>query len=156
MRHNTRMTVEPDSLHSDLPDDLAAGLRSVVSRLKRNLRARTGHGDLTATQTAVILRLEREGPMSVSELARADGIRTQSMGTAVAPLEAAGMIEGAPDPADGRRTILSLTDACRAALAQGRSVRQDWLSRTIRARLSAAEQQQLADAMALLERLAAD
>jgi DNA-binding MarR family transcriptional regulator len=36
-------------------------------------------------------------------------MRPQSMGSAVALLEAAGFVSGAPDPSDGRQTILSLT-----------------------------------------------
>ncbi|WP_233273013.1 MarR family winged helix-turn-helix transcriptional regulator [Paraburkholderia acidisoli] len=117
------------------------------------MRAQSDHGDLTVTQIAVLLRLEREGPASVSELARAEGIRTQSMGTAIAPLEAAGWIVGTPDPGDGRRTILSLTNAGRAWIDEGRSARQDWLSRIIRARLSGAEQEQILAAVAILARL---
>lgn len=147
------MITQADPSISDLADHLAADLRSVISVLKRNLRARSSHGDLTVTQVAVLLRLERDGPTSVSDLARAEGIRTQSMGTAIAPLETSGLIAGSPDPADGRRTILSLTDACRALLEEVRSARQDWLSRTIRARLSPGEQQQLSAALDLLKRL---
>lgn len=147
------MSTQADPSLSDLADHLAADLRAVVSKLKRNLRARSSHGDLTVTQVAVLLRLERDGSTSVSDLARAEGIRTQSMGTAIAPLETLGLISGAPDPADGRRTLLSLTDACRILLEQVRSARQDWLSRTIRARLSPDEQRQLVAALDLLKRL---
>lgn len=147
------MMTKASTPKSDLADDLAAELRFVMSRLKRQLRAHSTHGDLTATQIAVLLRLERDGPASVSELARAEGIRTQSMGTAITPLETSGLIAGSPDPADGRRTILSLTAACRSLIKEGRSARQDWLSRTIRARLSSGEQQQLAAAVDLLKRL---
>ena len=148
------MKAKPSSSTPDLADDLAADVRSVVSKLKRNLRAQSSiHGDLTATQIAVLMRLERDGPASTSELARAEGIRAQSMGTAITPLEAAGLIDGTPDPADGRRTILSLTGACRALIKKVRSARQDWLSRTIRARLSSEEQRQLAAALELLKRI---
>ena len=148
------MKTKATSTTPDTADDLAADVRSVVSKLKRNLRAQSSiHGDLTATQIAVLMRLERDGPASTSELARAEGIRAQSMGTAITPLEGAGLVVGAPDPADGRRTILSLTDKCRALIKEVRSVRQDWLSRTIRARLSSEEQLQLAAALQLLKRL---
>lgn len=147
------MNDQPDLPNPERAEALAAALRSVISRLKRNMRAQSNHGDLTVTQIAVLLRLEREGPGSVSELARAEGIRTQSMGTAIAPLEDAGWIGGTPDPDDGRRTILSLTAVGRALIEEGRSARQDWLSRVIRARLSAAEQEQLTAAVALLARL---
>jgi DNA-binding MarR family transcriptional regulator len=83
-------------------------------------------------------------------------MRPQSMGPLVAALEAAGLVSGAPDPADGRQTILSLTDACRKWIQEGRAARQDWLSRTIQARLSAQEQEDLARAVELLKRLADD
>jgi DNA-binding MarR family transcriptional regulator len=147
------MTKPSAPANADSSDQLAASLRAVVSRLKRNLRAQSNHGNLTATQTAVLLRLEREGPGSVSELARAEGIRTQSMGTALAPLDEAGFIAGTPDPDDGRRTILSLTEAGKSFIDEGRSARQDWLAGIIRARLSSAEQAQLLAATALLTRL---
>jgi DNA-binding MarR family transcriptional regulator len=140
----------------DLADAVAAELRSVVSKLKRSLRAQSNQGDLTSTQTAVLLRLEREGPAAVSDLARAEGIRAQSMGAAIAPLEAAALVSGTPDPEDGRRTLLSLTPSCRAWMEAGRSARQDWLSRALRARLTAREQQELAAAVRLLHRLVDD
>ncbi|MDR5759186.1 MarR family transcriptional regulator [Caballeronia sp. LZ035] len=147
------MAAQPLSSPPDSADELASALRSVVSRLKRNMRAQSAYGDLTGTQTAVLLRLERDGPASVSELAQAEGIRTQSMGTAVAALMAGGHIVGTPDPDDGRRTILSLTKTSLTMIRKGRSARQDWLSRTIRVRLSSTEQAQVAGAVALLARL---
>src|ERR1700753_3585574 len=119
---------------------LAHDLRRIVGRLKRRLREQADVGDLTPSQTAVLLRLEREGPATTSGLARAEGMRPQSMGAVVAALEAAGLGPGAPDPADGPQTLLSLTDACRRGLTEGRAARQDWLSRTIDARLTPQEQ----------------
>jgi DNA-binding MarR family transcriptional regulator len=147
------MTKLAAPLEHDLADAVAADLRSVVSKLKRSLRAQSNQGDLTSTQIAVLLRLEREGPAAVSDLARAEGIRAQSMGAAIAPLEAAGLISGAADPDDGRRTLLSLTTSSRSWMEEGRSARQDWLSRALRARLTAREQQELAAAVRLLNRL---
>jgi DNA-binding MarR family transcriptional regulator len=78
------------------------------------------------------------------------------MGPLVAALEAAGLVSGAPDPADGRQTILSLTDACRKRIQEGRAARQDWLTRTIQARLSTREQEDLAASVELLKRLVDD
>jgi DNA-binding MarR family transcriptional regulator len=78
------------------------------------------------------------------------------MGPLVAALEAAGLVSGAPDPADGRQTILSLTDACRKRIQEGRAARQDWLTRTIQARLSTREQEDLAASIELLKRLVDD
>src|SRR5216684_1889453 len=103
-----------------------------------------GHlGDLTWSQVSVISRLERDGPATVTTLARAEGMRPQSMGANVSALEAAGLVSGVPDPADGRQTILSLTEHCREWIRVGRAAREDWLFRAIQARLAPAEQEQL-------------
>ena len=63
-------------------------------------------------------------------------MRPQSMGPLIAALESAGLVIGAPHPTDGRQTLLSLTDTCRQWVEEGRAARQDWLTRTLRARLS--------------------
>ena len=132
---------------------VAADLRVVLGRLIRRLREEAPRGDLSWSQTAVLGRLDREGPTTVTALARAEGVRQQSMGATVAALEAVGFVSGAPDPADGRRTLWSLTPACRVWIATRRAAREDWLSRAIHARLAPAEQDALAAAVALLARL---
>ena len=134
---------------------LASDLRVLIGQLTRRLREQANASDLTASQKAVLLHLERSGPSTVTALARAEGVRSQSMGATVALLEAAGWVSGAPDPADGRQTLLSLTDACREWVLAGRAARQDWLFRTIQARFTPAEHADLAAAVALLERLVA-
>ena len=135
---------------------LAQALRALVGKMKRRLREQADSGDLTPSQIAVLLRLESDGPATTSSLARAESMRPQSMGAVVAALDAAGLVVGAPDPADGRQTLLSLTDYCRDWVAEGRAARQDWLSRTIETRLSPEEQDQLAAAIPLLHRLVAE
>ena len=132
---------------------LAGELRVVVGRLKRRLREQSHFGDLSWTQVRVLSRLEKEGPATVTALARAEGIRPQSMGETVAALKAGGFVTGAPDPDDGRQTVLSLTPACQEAIMTGRAAREDWLFREIRAKLAPAEQAQLASAVGLLKRL---
>jgi DNA-binding MarR family transcriptional regulator len=132
---------------------LAGELRVLTGRLKRRLREQASLGDLTSSQTATLGRLYREGPATVTALAKAEGMRPQSMGAIVAALEEAGMVSGAPDPTDGRQTILSLTDACRERIAAGRVAREDWLLRAIEAHLTPKEQAQVASAVALLKRL---
>ena len=135
---------------------LATELRALVGKLKRRLREQTDSGDLTPSQVSVLLRLERDGPATTSTLARLEGMRPQSMGTVIAPLQAGGLLSATPDPKDGRQTILSLTDACRRWVEDGRAARQDWLTRALHARLSPQEQERIGDAVALLKRLVAD
>lgn len=135
---------------------LAEDLRLLIGTLKRRLREQGQRQDLPPSQVAVLLRLEKDGSATVSGLARSEGMRPQSMSAAIAALEAAGLVRGAPDPGDGRQTIISLTDTCRERLRTGRAARQDWLSRAIAARLSPREQQELAAAVRLLKRLVQD
>ncbi len=149
------MIDDPD-VTSERASALAAELRPLLGKLKRRLREQADTGDLTPSQVAVVLRLEKEGPATTSALARAEGMRPQSMAAIVAALEAAGVVSGAPDPSDGRQTLLSLTDVWRQRLLQGRAARQDWLSRTLKARLSAEETEVLAAAVGLLRRLVED
>jgi DNA-binding MarR family transcriptional regulator len=134
---------------------LAVELHELVGKLRRRLREQADAGDLPPSQVAVLRRLEREGPITVSALARVAGVRSQSMGATVAALQAAGLVSGAPDPADGRQTLLSLTPACRKWIRQNRAAKQDWLLRAIGAELNAREQQELARALALLNRVVA-
>jgi len=133
--------------------DLAGQLRLTISKLNRRLREEGNFGDFTLSQSKVLIHLERSGPATVTALAEAEGMRPQSMSGIVAALKAAGMVEGSPDPNDGRQTVLSLTDKCRKTVAAARAAKQDWLFRALQSKLSLAEHQKLAAAVALLNRL---
>jgi DNA-binding MarR family transcriptional regulator len=136
------------------PHQLAEDLRAVLGRLKRRLREQVPAGDLSLSQRSVLHQLDREGPATVTTLARAEGMRPQSMGAIVAALQAAGMLEGRPDPGDGRQTLFSLTAASREWIAASRAARRDWLIQALQERLSAQERAQIEGAVALLRRLA--
>jgi DNA-binding MarR family transcriptional regulator len=150
------MKDQPDHSEAMRASDLARDLRTLVGKLKRRLREQAHVGDLTPSQVSALLRLEKDGPATASSLARAEGMRPQSMGPVVAALESAGLVRGDPDPADGRQILLSLTDACRKWFEEGRAARQDWLTRLLQARLSSEEQDKLAQAVGLLKRLVDD
>ena len=145
-----------DRLHVERTAALAAELRAILGKLKRKLREHGGRSDLTPSQVSVILRLEKDGPITVSNLARAEGMRPQSMSAIVAPLQESGLLRGAPDPSDGRQTLMSLTPKCLKWLQQSRAARQDWLTTTIIQKLSVHEQEKLHAALDLLSRLVED
>jgi len=145
--------MKPEPADSESAQALAAELHIVISALVRRLREQADAGDLTSAQKSVLLRLERDGPATGSALARAEAMRPQSMGAIIAALETAGYVVGAPDPSDGRQTIISLTDHFRNWVSAARAARQDWLLRTLQARLTAQEQRQIAGAVELLKRL---
>jgi DNA-binding MarR family transcriptional regulator len=132
---------------------LAAELRTTLGHLKRKLRQYGARHDLTSSQIAVIHRLEKDGPATVSSLARAEGMRPQSMSAVIAPLEEVGFVAGAADPNDGRKTLMSLTKACKKSIEDGRAARQDWLTQAIRQKLSPSEQKKLSSAIHLLAKI---
>jgi DNA-binding MarR family transcriptional regulator len=102
----------------------------------------------------VLGRLDREGPQSVSELAAAERMRPQSMAQTVGDLEADGLLRRRPDPGDGRRALVELTEQGNDALQADRRHREGWLARAIADDLSPEEQAVLRDAVQLLRRLA--
>ena len=135
---------------------IATEIRSVARKLKKRLREHGGRNDLTPSQISVLLRLEQDGSATVSSLARVEGMRPQSMSAIVTPLQEAGLVSGAPDPVDGRQTLMSLTPKCLKWIREGRAARQDWLTTTISQKLSAQEQQKLHTALELIARLVED
>lgn len=132
---------------------LAAELRTTLGNLKRKVRQQGEQKDFTSSQVAAMLRLEKDGPATVSSLARAEGMRPQSMSAVIAPLEASGFVAGTADPQDGRKTLMSLTKACKKWIEDGRAARQDWLAQALHQKLSPQEQKQLSSAIRLLARL---
>jgi DNA-binding MarR family transcriptional regulator len=150
------MSRRPPVPESETASDLAAQIRTILSRLKRRLREQGGRGDLTPSQISVLLRIEKDGAATVSGLARAEGMRPQSMSSIVTSLQDAGLVSGIADPNDGRKTLMSLSKKCEKLLREGRAARQDWLTAIILQKLSALEQQQLSTTLELLGRLTDD
>lgn len=133
--------------------ELAGDLRVAAGQFMRRMRQQGTFGDLTNSQRSVLARLEREGPATTSALARAEGVRPQSMGAIISALEEAGYVSGAPDPADARKTLVTVTRAAVERFADGRLAREDWLQRAIGTILSPEEQAQVPALTGLLRRL---
>jgi len=132
--------------------ELSAGeLRDVLGRLMRRLRA---EHPFSLAQGSVLGRLDREGPMGTSDLAAAERVRPQSMAQTVSELETDGLVDRRPDPDDGRRALLELTEEGRRTLAAERLKREGWLIEAITEGFSEKEQQALTRAVPLLRRLA--
>jgi DNA-binding MarR family transcriptional regulator len=109
--------------------------------------------ELTASQLAVLGHLDRDGPASTSDLAKAERIRPQSMAATIATLEERGLVTRRPDPADGRRQLIGLTPAADEAVSGSRRARDEWLERALRERFTEAELATVVTALGLLRRL---
>ncbi|WP_102223183.1 MarR family winged helix-turn-helix transcriptional regulator [Acidimangrovimonas sediminis] len=141
---------------TDAPDErpalIASELRTMFRHLKRQLQQHSNRGELTPSQAAVVVQIDAVGPATASALARAEGMRPQSMRSILSALDEMGLIETQPDPDDGRQTLVSLSATGAHWLAEGRAARQDWLSRRLAATLSETEQQEVARALKTLSR----
>ncbi|MFJ3385596.1 MULTISPECIES: MarR family winged helix-turn-helix transcriptional regulator [unclassified Curtobacterium] len=115
------------SASTDVTDVTAAELAGEVLAMHGRMRRALLAGktdDVTASQSAALGRLLRDGETTIADLARAEGVRPQSMGATVQALVDLALVERRPDPADGRRTLVRATPA-------GAAARQDsWVART--------------------------
>jgi DNA-binding MarR family transcriptional regulator len=87
-------------------------------------------------------------------MAKVEQISPQSMGATLAALEARGFVERQADPADGRRVLMSITEAGGAALRVRRTARTEQLAQALSAGFTNLELRQLMTAAPLIERLA--
>jgi DNA-binding MarR family transcriptional regulator len=131
----------------------ARDLRVVVGRLVRRFKETHDHHEVSPSQVSLMCRLGGTGEASASELAAAERVRPQSIATTVAALEERGLITRRPDPDDGRRQLISLSDAGRKTLEDGERAGEEWLVQALQERLGEQERQTVIEAMALLERL---
>lgn len=134
-------------------EEVAQQLASVVGRLLRRLRSSSSESLLTPTQRSVLARVEDGGPATTADLARAEFVRPQSMRLTLGALEEQRLIERAPDPADGRKSVVSVTDTGRTTLAEVRAAKRNWLAEAVAAELDGAERRTVAEAAILIERL---
>jgi DNA-binding MarR family transcriptional regulator len=135
-------------------DQVAAALRVSLGLLVRRLRQVPVAGELTLSETSALARLDRGGPTTPGTLAKQEQISPQSMGATLGALEARGLIERAPDPDDGRRVVMSITDAGLELLRSRRNAKVQQLARALSADFTPAERDQLAAVTPLLDRLA--
>ena len=131
----------------------AAELRVVLGQLVRRLREHSPGCELTRSQTVVLGRLDREGAMTTSQLARAEGVRPQSMAAIIAALTTKGLVASRPDASDGRKTLVEPTELARKYFHAGRLAREDWLVAAMNDVLSRDEIDQLAAVITLIKKL---
>jgi DNA-binding MarR family transcriptional regulator len=124
-------------------------LSVLVRRLKQ-----TRDDTLSIPEVTALVRLDASGPATLTALAAIERISAQSLGTTVSALESRALVKRAPDPTDGRQSVISITAAGRGMLRNRRSGRAAQISRALAAEFSGEELAALREAAPLLERLA--
>ncbi|MFF3446609.1 MarR family winged helix-turn-helix transcriptional regulator [Streptomyces sp. NPDC002667] len=137
------------------PDKVASALLAGISVLVRRVRQVPVEGGLTMPERTALSHLARSGPTTSSALAREVQITAQAMGATLGALRDRGLVERRPDPNDGRRALLTVTEAGHQALKNKRNARAELIARALTGgTFSPTELEQLAAAAPLLERLA--
>ncbi|MEV5808867.1 MarR family winged helix-turn-helix transcriptional regulator [Streptomyces parvulus] len=131
-------------------------VRAVIRRLRRRILKASEAEDITVGQATLLARLSDHGGVTASELAASEGVRHQSMTATIAPLAALGLVERRPDPGDGRRLLITLTDEGRRRVAVDRQARREWLAGQLQDKCTEEERETVIAAMAVLERLTRD
>jgi DNA-binding MarR family transcriptional regulator len=131
----------------------AIDFTQAVALLIRRVRAAAASHELSLTESAVMARLAKDGPATTADLARAEGMKPQSMGTTVAALEEMGMVERKPHPTDGRQMNIELTSKGAATRKSAKDAKQTWLAQAI-LQLDKQEQATLFAAGEIMRRLA--
>ncbi len=132
---------------------LAAELRTAVLRTSRRLRQERSTDDVTPGQYSVLAVLDRQGPCTPRELALHEHVQPPSMTRTVAALADLGLVDRTEHPTDGRQVLVALTPTGLEVVRETRRRRDAWLARRL-AELTPAERDTLADAAALLLRVA--
>ena len=141
------MQKEPD------PVEVAAALYVSIGLFLRRLRHAPVQDELTPPEISALERLDRAGSATPGQLAKAEQISPQAMGVTLSGLEERGFVERRPDPADGRRAVMSLTEAGRRAVRNKRTARNEQLAKALLDGFTRAELQTLMAAAPLIERL---
>jgi DNA-binding MarR family transcriptional regulator len=123
-----------------------------IGLLVRRVRAAAPSHELSWSESAVMARLAKDGPATTADLARAEAVTPQSMGTMVAALETMGLVERKPHPTDGRQMHIALTATGTAVRKSRQKAKESWLGQAI-AQLDKDEQATLFAAAEIVKRL---
>ncbi|WP_347557710.1 MarR family transcriptional regulator [Robbsia sp. KACC 23696] len=124
-----------------------------IGMFLRRMRSMPNGDGLSMTEAIVLSRLAHDGPATIAALARAEGMKPQSMGTTIAALEDAALVVRTAHPTDGRQMLIGLTENGVQRRAQQRARKQLWLEQAIK-ELSEEERDTLFRAAGIIRKLA--
>ena len=148
----------PARSRSSAADALAVSLAVAIKRLHSRLReAALGSSgmELPIAQLAIVKHLRDGGPTTAAALAAAEHVSHQAIAQNLAVLKQAGLVRTAPDPTDGRKSLVHITASGNRLFDSAAASRNAWLAHAIEQNVPAGERAALERAILLLERLAA-
>ncbi|MGD0559510.1 MAG: MarR family transcriptional regulator [Streptosporangiaceae bacterium] len=133
--------------------DLGNQLRSAIGRLYRRFRSERPEGGLGDAALAVLSRLQKHGPQTLTELSELDRVSPASMSQTVNRLTSAGYAVRTRDRDDRRKVLFSTTAEGNELASAARVQRTAWLDQRLQS-LSAEDRAVMARAAALLSTIA--
>lgn len=109
---------------------------------------------LTPSQLAMLQRLRDTGGLSVTQLAAAEHVSQQAITQRLALLAPTGYVLVGRDAHDGRRKVVTITEAGEGLLDRVASAQETWLDRAVSQTLDDVDLETLAVAAHIMERLA--
>lgn len=147
------MTLSDTTKRSAAHASLSTDFRIAVNRLSRTLRAQKADSSVSDAMFSALARLHRDGPMTLAELSRSDGVTPPSMTKTVAALVDRGLASKGGHGDDRRKVLIAATPAGVDFVVETRRRRDGWLSPRLAA-LTPAERRVLTDATEIMRRLA--
>jgi DNA-binding MarR family transcriptional regulator len=137
-------------------DAVAIRLALALTRLRARLREESSGSiaGLSISQLSILQRLRLSGPATAASLAAEEHVSQQAIAQSVVLLKSADLVQSEPDPKDGRKTLISITDAGLRLRESIIASRNSWLARAVDSTIDVEERATLDKAVALLERLA--
>jgi DNA-binding MarR family transcriptional regulator len=114
---------------TDLLQGLEQEVGVMIRRIRRVIgeRARAVHPDLQSSSYLMLSWLDQHGPMRASAMAESFGIDKGAISRQVQHLMELGLVDRAPDPEDGRATLVSASAVAVEHLRDVHSDRRRWL-----------------------------
>ena len=133
---------------------LASALRDITSKMHKRLRRQMNSANnFSISEITTLSHLYQNESLSPSELACLVMVKTQSMSEVLSHLQQMELIIKTPSLTDKRKFNVSLTAHGRQVVEQTRYERDEWLTEAIAHHLSSKEQQVLAEAVSMMERI---
>ncbi len=112
------------------PTEVASNLRVALMRMVRRLKRETD-GEHSVSVIAALGSLNSRGPLTLGELAEAEGVSRPSMTVLAASLLDQNLISRRPDPSDGRLVRVHINQAGKRVLERSRTRRNAYLAKRL-------------------------
>ena len=136
--------------------EIAAKLRSTVTRLTRQLRKQNVSSEFGNAELLTMSLLEQHGKMLATELAELERVSKQAISQIINRLVEAHCVERHTSETDKRKVFISLTKLGEKHIVATRKIKEEWLVKTMERIFSTEEITLIQAFLPLLSRLVED